>query len=174
MSVSTINWGSVADWVSGLGSVSAAVVALYLSRSAQRIKLSGYCGLRVSLSQGLPPQDLVFIAVTNVGSRSTVVSTLTIKTGIWKKRLAILTMMKDQYSVGLPHPLADGQAGHWGVPLDDQKTWLVDLCRDFIKTPWDVRTARFEIHTTNGGKLTLRPEQPLRKAMLATIGVKDA
>jgi hypothetical protein len=54
MNWSAINWGSVADWVSGLGSFSAVIVALYLSRSAQRVRLRGYCGLRVILGGGSP------------------------------------------------------------------------------------------------------------------------
>ena len=35
MNWSAIKWGSVADWLSGLGSFSAVIVALCLSRSAQ-------------------------------------------------------------------------------------------------------------------------------------------
>jgi hypothetical protein len=93
--------------------------------------------------------------------------------GLYKKRYAIITLVKDQYSVGIPYPIADGQEAHWGIPLDDKKTWLVDLCKDFIRTPWDVRTLRFQVHTTNGGYTTLMPEQPLRDAMLAIIGEKN-
>lgn len=40
-----IQWGSVADWVSGIGSLSAAVVALYVALSARRI---GYRGIVVN------------------------------------------------------------------------------------------------------------------------------
>jgi hypothetical protein len=99
MTLENVNWGSVADWVSGLGSVSAAIVALYLSRSAQRIKLRGYCGLRIRLAGESEPQELVFVSVTNIGNRATVICNLAIRTGVWKKRVAIITMQRDIYSL---------------------------------------------------------------------------
>ena len=52
-----IEWGSVASWVSGLGSFAAVATALYLSRDAQRVKLNGYCGLRSCL--GIPISDQI-------------------------------------------------------------------------------------------------------------------
>ena len=173
MNWSTVNWGSIADWVSGLGSLSAVIVALYLSRSAQRVRLRGYCGLRVVIGGGVPPQDIVSIRVTNIGNRGTIICNISMHVGLFKKRLAIITLTKDQYSVGIPYPLTDGQEGHWGIPLDDKKSWLVDLCKDFVRTPWDVRTLRFQVHTTNGQHITLRPELPLREAILSVIGTKN-
>jgi hypothetical protein len=73
MSMSDINWGSVADWVSGLGSLSAGIIALYLARASQRIRLKGYCGLRMIVGFGNTPQEVVSFVVTNVGTRSTVI-----------------------------------------------------------------------------------------------------
>jgi len=45
--VAGIQWGSIADWVSDIGSLSAAVVALYVSFSARRKRLQGYCGEQI-------------------------------------------------------------------------------------------------------------------------------
>lgn len=38
--MSEIDWGSVADWISGFGSAMAAVIALYLARKARRDQLA--------------------------------------------------------------------------------------------------------------------------------------
>ena len=38
MSVTSIDWGSVADWVSGLGSIGASIVALHLAGSERRAR----------------------------------------------------------------------------------------------------------------------------------------
>lgn len=170
---SSVNWGSVADWVSGLGSLSAAIVALYLARWSQRIRLRGYCGLRTAVGGNGPREELVFINVTNIGTRSTIVGNLGMRVGLLKKRFAIITMVKDQYSVGIPHPIADGQQAHWAIPLDENKTWLRDLCKDFVVAPTDVRTLRFQIQTTHGETFNIRPERSLREAMLAIISEKD-
>jgi hypothetical protein len=172
MNWSTINWGSVADWVSGFGSVSAAVVALYLSQSAQRIKLRGYCGIRAIVGRELPHVGVFSIGITNVGNRATVVNSISIRTGLFKKNHAIIVATKNEYSVGVPHPLADGQEWSYLIPLGEKQAWLQDLCKDLIVTSWDVRTLRFQVHTTNGGHLTLRPEESLKKALLSIIAAK--
>ena len=103
-----VNWGSVADWVSGLGSLSAAIVVLYLTRWSQSIRLRGYCGLRLLVGGDGPREELVFINVTNIGTRSTIVGNLGVRVGLVKKRFAITPMVKDQYSVGIHTLLLTG------------------------------------------------------------------
>ena len=168
-----INWGSVADWVSGLGSMSAGIIALCLAKSTTRIRLRGYCGIRVIIGQGTKPKDLIFVSVTNVGTRSTVINNIAMRVGgLRKKRFAVIKAVKDAYSVGVPFPLADGQEGHWGIPLDEEKTWIKDLCKSFVTSPSDVQTLRFTVHTNHGEVLTLKPEDNLKKELLAHIARK--
>jgi hypothetical protein len=125
---SSTDWGSVADWVSGIGSIFAAVVALYLARSAERIKLRGFCGLRTIYDGGVRSQDLVVISVTNVGTRATVLNNITFRAGRWgDRRYGVFPTDKDSFSVGLPYPLADGHEGHWGVALRNDREWLREL-----------------------------------------------
>ena len=166
MSLANLNWGSVADWVSGLGSLAAAVVALYLGLASQRIRLKGYCGLRTIVGIGTQPREVVSISITNIGSRSTVVNNLGLSVGRFnKKRHGIITAMKDALSVGVPYPLGDGQVGHWNIPLDAQKTWLKDLCGNFVTSDEDIETLRFHVYTSHGATLTLNPEDNLKKAL---------
>jgi len=172
LNLSDINWGSIADWVSGLGSLSAAVVALYLAKSAERIRLRGYCGLRVVVGQGMEPQDLVFISVTNIGTRATVINNVSMRVGWLKRRYAVITIVKDQYSVGVPYSIADGQEGHWGIPIDKDKKWLRDLSEDFITNRSDINSLRFFVHTNHGEALALRPEKPLRDAIDELLATK--
>lgn len=169
-----IDWGSVADWVSGLGSLSAAIVALYLAKSAERIRLRGYCGIRIVVGQGMAPQDLVFFSVTNIGTRATVINNISMRVGWFKKRYAVITVVKDQYSVGVPYAITDGQEGHWGIPLDKDKKWLCDLASDFIKNQSDVNSLRFFVHTNHGEVLTLRPEKQLRNTISELLVTKAA
>lgn len=125
MTIADIDWGSVADWVSGLGSLSAGIIALYLARASQRIRLKGYCGLRIIFGLGTTPQEVVSFVATNIGTRSTVINNISMRVGRFKKkRFAIITMVRDQYSVGIPYPLADGQDAHWGIPLDQSRNWV--------------------------------------------------
>ena len=175
MADSSVNWGSVADWVSGLGSMSAGIVALYLARAASRIRLRGYCGIRTVIEMGdTPPHDVLMISVTNVGTRATIINNISIRVGFLKKRYGVITLLRDRYSVEVPFPLGDGQEGHWGIPLDNDEAWLKGLCKSLVKTPRDVRTLRFCIHTNHGEVLRLRPEEQLQQAVLRHVSRKDA
>lgn len=161
-----IDWGSIADWVSGLGSLSAGVIALYLARASERIRLKGNIGLRAMVGLGQPQVDLISISVTNVGTRATVISNIGFTVGRFKgKRHGIIMAMRDVYSVGIPFALADGQQAHWGFPMGEDRKWLRELCGNFIKTDRDIQTLRFHVYTNHGERLTLRPERPMLGAL---------
>lgn len=156
--------------VSGIGSLSAAAVALYLARKAEKIKLKGYCGLRVIIGQGMPRIDVVTVSVTNIGTRSTIVNNIGLQVGKGrKKRLAIITVAKGAYSVGVPFSLTDGQIASWSIQLDAEKSWIRDLCKDFVTTKDDVDTLRFSIYTNHDENLLISPEDNLKKALLEAI-----
>lgn len=163
MPATEINWGSVADWVSGVGSLSAVVTALYLSRSAQRVRLHGLCGHRVVVERGKDSKDLISIFVTNTGTRATVIKSIGLRFGFLRKRYALLKLSQDEYMDPMPRPLGDGDQAHWGIPLDQERKWITDLfLKDFARTWLDVESMVVQIHTTNGGTHSFRPEKSLR------------
>lgn len=151
MDGSTVNWGSVADWVSGIGSLSAVVTALYLSHWSQWVRLAFSCRHMAAIGTGIQSQDLVMFSATNIGSRSAVVRNITMRVGVFRPRHAVMMLHhRDLYCAGIPKPLADGESADWGIPLDDERTWIKDLSQDFVRTNWDRFTLRFQIHTSNG------------------------
>lgn len=167
MAASSIDWGSVADWVSGIGSLSAVVTALYLSHSSNRIRLRATCGHRALVGSGYESQDLILFTVTNVGTRATKVVSITMEVGFFRPQSAIVMLFKpDNYGPGLPKALDDGEQAHWGIELDGRKTWIKKICEGFVRSEWDVRSLRFLIHTSNSGRPTkIRPEAPVRQMM---------
>lgn len=169
-----MNWGSVADWVSGLGSMLAGIIALYLARETQRIRLKGFCGIRTLVAVGMPQQDFVMISVTNVGTRTTVVNNVSIRVGFFKKRTGIIIMPKDLISVGIPYSLTDGEEGRWALPLDENKSWIRDLCKQFNIDKRSIWTLRFLVHTNHGETLTIRPEVGFRNEALEVIRTSES
>jgi hypothetical protein len=152
---SDINWGSIADWASGIGSLSAVITALYLSRSAQRIKLHGLCGHRVVVEQGQKSQSLISIIVTNTGMRTTNIKSIGLRFGLFQKRYAILKLQKDKFMDPIPRPLGDGEQAHWGIPLDEKQKWIDDLFKSsFVKSWIDVETMVVQVHTRTVARLT--------------------
>jgi hypothetical protein len=166
------NWGSIADWISGLGSLSAVITALYLSRETQRIKLQGYCGIRLVVGGGEPQKELIFLSVTNIGHRTTVVNNIGMRVGRIKKRFAIITSYKDLYSDGIPVNVADGEVVKWSIPLINDKEWIRDLANGFVKSESDARSLRFCVYTTHGTVLTIKPEKQLVKEICLALKSK--
>lgn len=169
-----INWGSVADWVSGVGSLSAVVTALYLASDTKRIKLWGYCGIRLVVGAGGPQQELVFLSVTNVGSRTATVSNIGMRVGLLKKRVAVISAAKDLYSDGVPLSLADGEVAKWGIPLTADKKWIKELVDGFIKEKSDIASLRFFVQTTERTMKLIKPEQPLKDEIRKALEAKNA
>lgn len=167
---SNINWGSVADWVSGIGSLSAAAVALYVSRFSQRVRLRGYCGHRLIIGSGQPQIEVFSVSVTNISQRPTIITNIGFSCGIWKwKRYGIITFMEDDISQGIPKPLSDGETGSWNVRLGLENVWAKELVEKFEMTPFLVKTLRIHIHTSNGGTTKLKPENNFNEILTPFI-----
>lgn len=163
-------WNAVGTWVAGLATFLAVIVSLYLARASQRIKLVGYCGLRTVITTGLPTVETVTVNVTNVGTRSAVVSNISLRVGRFrKKRQAMLFIPQSRFSDGIPKALADGQTANFGFSLGERDVWMADLCNGFIRTTGDVKTLHFHVHTTHGQSLALRPEKSFIAALSAAL-----
>jgi hypothetical protein len=63
-------WNAVGTWVAGMGTLAALVVALYLARKAEKLRLNIHAGLRdVVAGDGSPIETHLSIGVTNLGDR---------------------------------------------------------------------------------------------------------
>lgn len=163
-----VNWGSVADWVSGIGSFSAALVALYVARSSQRVRLLGFCGSRLIVSRARDPIDVFAVSATNASQRPTIVTNISLTFGVWRwKRHGIMTFLQDDISHGIPKPLSDGETGSWNARMNDQ--WLKKLVENFELDNFSVETMKVLIHTSNGGVTVLRPEKGFRDKIKSFI-----
>lgn len=161
-----INWGSAADWAGAIGSVAAVVTALYLAGESRRIKLKGYCGIRSVLNNN-SQREVIFLSVTNVGSRITVVNNIGIRTGLFRKRYGFVTFLRTGLSDGIPVEIADGKTAKWAI--EDPKKWVHELCKGFVHSNLDARTFRFSVHTTLGTIKLIKPESNLLDIVLAEV-----
>lgn len=163
-----LQWGSIADWVSGFGSLSAAIVALYVAHSAQKVKLRGSCGHRLIVGANQPQISVFSISITNISQRPTVITNIGFTFGFWRwKRHGIITYVQDQLGHGIPKPLSDGETGGWNIPLGTNNEWLKELSEKFPANWWHIFTWRIHIHTSNGGTTVLRPEKNIREMLLS-------
>jgi hypothetical protein len=146
------------------------VVALYVARSAQQIKLRGYCGHRLIVGGGMPQVEVFSIHVSNVSQRPTVVTNISLRCGLFKsKKQGIITMMASSISHGIPKPLADGDTAQWSVELGNDQAWFVDLIEKFEMDWLAIQTLKFGVHTSNGGTTYFRPERETRRMLLDIV-----
>jgi len=162
------NWGSVADWVSGLGSFAAVITALYLAKKKQRIKLKGSCGIRAFGSH----QNLLVIYVVNAGSRIAVISHIEMRVGRFRKRCALTSFFDDALSNESSISIEDSQPAYWQVPIDNKKEWVKDLVGDFVKSKSDAKSLRFVVYPTHGAPTVLKTEKSLITEIIAAIETK--
>lgn len=165
MDLSSINWGSVADWASAFGSVSAAGVALYLASASQRVNLSVTCGERVMIGGGTQPVRLASIMVVNTGGRQVRISNISLRHGLLKKSYGIIKIgSPTEHCESLLRVLNDGDQAHFGFPLDSETNWVSGITKEF-RSWLDLATFRVTIHCSNGQSVTVKPEQPLLEIM---------
>jgi hypothetical protein len=169
-----VQWGSIADWVSGIGSLAAAIVALHVAHSSRRIKLTGYAGHRVIFGPGQPRVEVFAISVTNSSLRPTVVTNVGFTFGFWRwRKQGVVVIVRDQFSDGVPKTLGDGDTGSWNIPLGKEHKWLRDLASTFPVSRWAVWTWRVRVYTSNGDVTTLRPGKTIRQMLLAVASAPD-
>lgn len=161
MDITGINWGSVADWASAFGSMSASMVALYLAHTSQRVKLSVVCGIRVIVGGGAGSVHLASIMVTNTGDRQFKISNISIQHGLIKKEYGVLKVgAPTDYCESLLRVLNDGDQAHFGFPLESDTNWVATMGRN-CRSKLDIATIRITIHCSNGQSVKIKPEKPL-------------
>jgi hypothetical protein len=166
----TVQWGTVADWVSGIGSLAAAIVALYIAYDSKKVRLSGYAGHRTMIGGGMPSVELFSVSATNISQRPTTITNISFSMGLffWRRH-GIITFMQGAYSHGIPKELTDGDRGSWSADLGQDEEWISDLVEKF-KMKWiHVQTLRVYVHTSNGGSTKFVPERAFRKMIMKHV-----
>ena len=176
-----IDWNfinSFSGWLSGLGTLLAVIVSLWLARRDSRVRLKVHVGIRKVLVERkvyerlAEEPDFLFIAVTNVGRRVATVTGL-----LWKNRLVrgrwVFQMPGEApLSAQFPAQLHDGDEAHFAVPLAGLAS--VNGPTDFkplIPRPrmLTVQFLRMLVRTSTGEFVSAPLEKELRKWFLAFV-----
>lgn len=158
-----IEWGTVADWVSGIGSLSASIVAIYLARSSQRIRLT-HSFRPATLFYADGRRDPIFsISAANVSTRPTTITNISFSAGRGNKRInAVIQLQGLPRSSSIPVTLADGQSASWNIPEQFEHEWLNKISTGMASKglqPKDLSNFSFVIHTSNGGSIKCKPDK---------------
>ncbi|MDK6076685.1 hypothetical protein [Massilia varians] len=158
-------------WVAALGSIGAAVVALYLANrsGAQRLKPNVTVVIKFTPASPLfQPKERIetFLRfdVVNSGGRPVRITQLGWQTGLWKKRHCVQMNPAVVGNSSLPVDLEHGQSAHWLIPLEDSEDpWERYFARTFLRDagPFKFLTLRAVFQTSLGKTFTVRPASNL-------------
>ena len=150
-------WSVVGTWLAAIGTVSAAVTALWLARRADRVRLKIWVGHAVHTGSG---DEYLRFAVTNVGERPVTVDALGWRATRWgrtKKEIGMLDPDRGQ----IPFRIAHGESDDvmWGFAA-----WLATMRRLFPAE--ELRTVRAFVHTSTGHKETIEIDALIRDRLI--------
>ena len=152
--------------LAAVGTISATVVALWLSREGRRVKLNATIGIRHLVGGPETYSTLVF-DVTNIGERDVTISLLGWRIG---KRRRIRKGKSDlrPYAIPLtgppgdrvPKTLSHGERATFTVLVEGSEMWVPEFVEQVVRdlSEKSIRTLRGQFHTSVGHTETIVPE----------------
>jgi hypothetical protein len=155
-------WSLIGIYFTGIATFSAAGIALYIAHRGEKVGLRILAGLRVLMDE-LNSSDIVWIEITNVRPRLTVVTGVSCR----------ISRLNGTYTYAVPSPAAiagripaslqDGQS----VTLTLQLEWLKNLAKQLAdKIPEGelkvaINSVMIVANTSSGKTFLEKPEQPI-------------
>ena len=158
-------WSVVGTWFAGIATIIAALIALYIARQSERVKLHVYVGIR-TIMLPYPTQDFLAIGVTNLRQRTVTVTQIwwSIRRwwhfGPWKKRrkLFIIPLLPNYSPDQTPKTLKDGEQAMFltgTLTPKDMKEFISEI------QEMPIKNLRVMINTSTGYSKRVKPEKPL-------------
>ena len=157
-------WMVVGTWVAGLATLGAVMTSLYFARSAEKVRLRIFVGIRVAFSgDGSLGKDYVCFDATNVGERPVIITTVGWVVGKRKKnRKYCIQPLFESWSQQCPVELTHGKNAKLMVPLDGSPGWVRGF-KEFLDDTSDqsLKTLRAQVFTSVGKTFEIKPEGSL-------------
>jgi hypothetical protein len=179
--ISNANWEVIngfANWFAAIGSIAAAVVALYLANRSNKPSAKVSVGHRIIVGPGSkkPYPEIIVFKITNTGDRPIRVVQIGWKVGLFRKQYAVQTFDEAQSSP-LPVELTHSQEASWFIPLDStDEPWFEFFSKTMIlpHKRTNLLTLRANFYASIGYEFSTRPEKNLlEKLESACIEVKN-
>lgn len=146
------NWNTFAPWLSGIGSLSAVIVSLWLVRRDKSIRLLVETGYSTAPLQ----TPAVRVTVTNVGTRKANVADIYVKAGAFRPVVDFPLPFQLRTAPVLPASLDDGDFIDIDLPIE---SIAIQLKTTFQNTAWwnggrsanvFLRTVKIGVRTSTG------------------------
>jgi len=167
-------WGTAAEWFSGIGSFAAAVVAVCLARGMRKIKVTGCC----HDDPEFPPEStepLLTVSANNAGYRTVTINSIRIrrvqrKFAKRRKGTDAQYLRVNSQDCPLPITLADGEAATWYFDLMGTVDSII--AKKIVETKCDVHALRCVLTTTYGKSITIKLAAGLVQTIIDALNDK--
>jgi len=154
---------SFAPWLSALGSLSAVILSLYMSRQDKRISLDISAGYKVAVNpnSNSTPENLLHIHIVNIGYKNVQIHQLGWKTGFFKNKDFIFLLDKQPYSDNIPKRLEFGEEANFFIVLDNEYKFIDKFISDFLPNFKRLRIhfIKLVVYTTIGKSFSCKLEK---------------
>lgn len=168
-----IRLGVIGTWVAGLSTFGAAVIALWLARRTEEIRMKCIVSFsRMMHEGGKWGKYCVRFKVTNLGILPIIVDTIEWSIGTGRnKEYAIQNIPESLLSASLPKRLEHGKNANFLVCLEekDMKIWMRGFVEKSGLPGSSIKTLRARIHTTTGHVEVVKPAKDFMKKLAEAI-----
>jgi hypothetical protein len=158
----------IGSWLAGIGSLCAAIVALWLARRSEKIDLLINVDERLMIGEGQAEHPrYLWIKIVNRGNRNVIINSLGWRIGGKDKKYCI-QLINNPYSSKLPIELSFGHEATYLVPFFGEADWLNQFSNDFIggHITTKLRKLYFQVHTSVGKSIESEIGKNLRDALI--------
>ncbi len=150
---------AVGTWFAAIGTIAAVVVALYLVRRTEKVRLKTHVGLRVLVGADGQIEHLN-MNVTNVGEKPVTVNSIGWAIGKGKERRYCIQPVYGKWTSQYPVELSHGKSVDFMVSFLDVPDWLYEFSTGFVKdlSNKSIKTLVAQIFTSVGQTIEVRPE----------------
>ena len=148
----------VGTWAAAIGTISAAVIALWIALHGQRIKLKSFVGHRVSVGDSVSQSFLAF-NVTNLGDRPVTITSLTWTVGKKRSKKHVVHILHERSPDQLPKQLLHGETADFRTYYSDVHKWNKDFMENIVNDMSNklINSIRVQIHTSIGHIEEIKP-----------------
>jgi hypothetical protein len=166
-------WEVIGVWVSGIGTVGAVIVALWLARNQGRVRLSVTAGHRLLVARGEKhTPDYCSIRVVNTGLRPARITSIGWEIGRGRNKGYLYQIFGFPGFDDVPKDLQEGQDANFMVPFrayGNEKDWIRTFPQEVIgdRNPERaVRQVKVVVNTSTGQAFKARIERGLQERLL--------
>ncbi len=154
------------SWLAAVGTIVAACVALYLARRSERVRLKAHVKFWRWVGDGIQPEKVLMISVTNEGGRAVTINDAGWRIGRGKRKKSCILNLSPSSQHQFGKKLEYGETGKFILEESNVEEWsgrtIKGLAQYLVEEGFSdksLKTLRAQIHTSVGHTEDVVPDE---------------